>query len=988
MLTRERLWRRLSGGGFWILPWALAAACALPWVVPERWTGQVATPVAAAGWAAVLAAAPLARYRRWLWLPLLLTLVWGTLGALGRQARWETALPAGFQEVSGVLSAPWRVQGRSRVGGLRVEAPRALAGVELPLSLSAGGAPPPEPGTRVTFRGDLERVEPSPAFLPERPLWRARCGGAPRRLHLASALLLVPLGPARPSPLLALRVFMQRRFEALPLPQGLARDLWGALTLGLPPAQGEAFSAFAESGTIHTLVVSGLQVTLVMGGLEALWRRLWPGGQKRSARVAMGGGLIYGALVGFTAPVWRGLLMGAAWAAGKGTGWKVPPVLTLHGALLLWLLTHAAAGAEPGFLLAWLALVGLLWGSEPMAGLFSPVLRRWALPFAQVLAPWLSTLPLLALLHGGAPVWGVPANLALLPLVAFLAPVCLILVLLPLPWVVQPLGSLLEWTGSTLVPWFARVAPLATGVLWPWLALILGWLFLAQAHARFQRTRWLCAALLGGTLVLLATGGTGQAPRALSLEAMDIGQGDALLLRVPGGDATLIDTGPDPRAARRIVRVLSRRGVREPVHLVLTHPHLDHAGGWATLARLWPLASTARPPLGGAAKAWEPYGPLRSLGTITPLLRGASWRRGEAAFSVRWPPRPLNVRDFNMTSAVLRVRWRDRELWFMGDALALQEQDLLGLGEPGEGGRARLLKAGHHGSRSASDPAWVRALAPGVVLVSAGRRNAFDHPHAEAMAALTGQGAQAFVTGPSGGVRVEARPGAWLVETGDGRRCLLPASTKGAARLQGLDEGQAHPLVVGPPFQVGLRPYAVGHSQGRGAGDAGGMAGREDAREFQMLCGRPGGKRLGPFPGPGDGRRHGHGVGGKRGRTVLRGPPANHLQVRPVGAALHFVQGHRHRLRGADQVAHGQPLVIGAAGAHEEHPARMEGREQTRRSHRGRDGPHAGAPHLPAGRWGLVEPCQFRGEGGQEQGGAERHGGSMGGTSKDRGRPR
>jgi competence protein ComEC len=470
--------------------------------------------------------------------------------------------------------------------------------------------------------------------------------------------------------------------------------------------------------------------------------------------------------------------MGFAWAAGRGTGWKLPPALTLHGALLAWLLAHPAAGCEPGFLLAWLALVGLVWACEPLAGLCSPLLGRAALPFARVLAPWLSTLPLLALLHGGAPLWGVPANLLLLPLVALLAPACLALTLLPVPGAVPVLGGLIGWAGQRLVPAFARIVPLATGRLWPWIALLLGWILLAQLHAGMRRTRWLCAALAAASLGLLAAGGVGRAPPALSVEAVDIGQGDALLLRVPGGDATLVDTGPDPASARRIARVLSRRGVREPVHLVLTHPHLDHAGGWATLARLWPLASTARP--AGPAQPWARYGPAGAGAGAGLLRRGQGWTRGEAAFSVRWPPGPLAVRDYNMASGVLRVRWRDREVWLMGDALSIQERDLLALGDPGEGGWHRLLKAGHHGSRGASDPAWVAALRPDLALVSAGRRNAFDHPHAEAMAALRSAGARVYVTGARLGVRVTADRDGWLVETGDGQSLWFPATGPGA----------------------------------------------------------------------------------------------------------------------------------------------------------------------------------------------------------------
>ena len=792
MLSREGLWRRLSGGSFWPLAWALAAACAVPWLVPESWDGSPPFPPAA-GWAAVLGSAPLAWRRRWAGVPLALALAWGTLGALGRQARWEAALPRGFQRVEGVLAAPWTRAGDARRGAVRVRRPEALRGLVLPLSLPAAGAPPPEPGTPVAFLGDLRPVDPAPGFLGERPRWRALGEGAPRRAHLGSARLLEPLGPPRPGPRLALALAVRRRFDALPV-GGAARDLWGALTLGIPPVRDEAFTAFAESGTIHTLVVSGLQVTLVMAALAALWRRLFHLG---AGLAAVGGGLAYCAVVGFSAPVWRGLLMGAAWAAGRDTGWKLPPVATLHLALAGWVLVHPGAGCEPGFLLAWLALVGLLWAPEPLAGLCSPLLGRAALPFARVLGSWLTTLPVLALLHGGAPLWGVAANLVLLPLVAFLAPVCLALVLVPAPAGVVPvLGRLLDWTGSSLVPCFARIAPLATARLWPWLALILGWLLLAHLHARFRRTRSLCAALAGGSLGLVATGGTGRAPAALSLEAIDIGQGDALLVRVPGGGATLVDTGPDPRAARRIARVLSRRGVREPVHLVVTHPHLDHAGGWATLARLWPAASAALPAMAAGGAPWAPYGPPGAAAGARTLLRGDGWRRGEASFSVRWPPKPLAVRDPNMVSAVLRVRWRDRELWLMGDALEMQERDLLALGDPEPGARSRLLKAGHHGSRSASSPAWAQALGPRLAVVCAGRRNLFGHPHGEAMAALRSGGARVYVTGTRLGVRVEAAEGGWRVEAGDGARWFLQAEAGPRRELR------PAPRATGKPWYV------------------------------------------------------------------------------------------------------------------------------------------------------------------------------------------
>lgn len=767
MLSRSGLWQRLSGAPLWPLAWALAAACTVPWLLPERWNGQVAgrwVVLGLLGWALTL---PLLR-RRWAVVPLALGLAGLTFLGLARKARWEAALPTGFQALEGRIAAPWTLQGERLRSRLEVSSPASLEGLALPLTVPADGEQaPPAPGTPVRLRAELRPVQPAPVFLAERPLWRARSDEAPRRLQLASTQLMEATGPPAPSPLLRLQVFARRRFEALPLGP-TAKDLWGALALGIPPAEEAHFSVFAESGTLHILVVSGLQVTLVIAAVEALLRRL----RRRGAALgAIAAGLLYSALVGFSAPVWRGLFMGVAWAVGRGTGWKLPPVAGLHVALLLWLLGHPAAGVEPGFLLAWWALLGLLWGTEPLAGLLSPLLGRLALPLARMAAPWLSTLPLLALLHGGAPWWGILANLLVLPLVAFLTPLCLALILLPLPGLTQGAAALLTWMGDRLVPAFTGVAPLATGRLWPWLLLVLGWLALAHLQGRLRRTRALTVGLVALSSALLAFRGTGRAPDTLSLEAVDVGQGDALLLRVPDGEATLIDTGPTPWTGRRLARVLSRRGVREPVHLILTHAHADHAGGWSTLSRLWPLASTAVPVTADGEDPWAPFAPPGA--DPAGLLRGDAWTRGSAAFAVRWPARPYALPDANMVSAVLRVSWHDRELWLMGDALAIQERDLLDLGDPGPGSH-RLLKVGHHGSRNATDPAWVSALGPEGAVIPAGLRNRFDHPHPETLEALRRAGAAAWITGPLAGVRVSAAAEGWRTEAGDGGTGFTP----------------------------------------------------------------------------------------------------------------------------------------------------------------------------------------------------------------------
>ena len=125
-----------------------------------------------------------------------------------------------------------------------------------------------------------------------------------------------------------------------------------------------------------------------------------------------------------------------------------------------------------------------------------------------------------------------------------------------------------------------------------------------------------------------------------------------------------------------------------------------------------------------------------------------------------------------MISQVLRVNWRDRELWLMGDAMAIQERDLLDLGDPGPLRAHRLLKAGHHGSASASNPAWIEALAPELVIFTVGRKNPFEFPSPRTLETL--KAIPSFATGPSGGLHVTAVAEGWRVEMGRGSTRFVP----------------------------------------------------------------------------------------------------------------------------------------------------------------------------------------------------------------------
>jgi competence protein ComEC len=166
---------------------------------------------------------------------------------------------------------------------------------------------------------------------------------------------------------------------------------------------------------------------------------------------------------------------------------------------------------------------------------------------------------------------------------------------------------------------------------------------------------------------------------------------------------------------------------------------------------------------------WSTIAPTVLFRDADMLLRGGAWNRGSASFSVHWPPKPFRLPDSNMLSMILRVQWQDRELWLMGDALGIQERDLLDLGDPPVSTSHRLLKPGHHGSASASDPAWLAALKPEVVVVTAGKNNRFGFPDPETLERYRAFHARAtWIVGPVSGVKVDAVPGGWKASFGDG----------------------------------------------------------------------------------------------------------------------------------------------------------------------------------------------------------------------------
>jgi competence protein ComEC len=536
---------------------------------------------------------------------------------------------------------------------------------------------------------------------------------------------------------------------------------------------------YARAGIIHMLSISGLHVAIIASAVLLLLRLA-----RFPPSVATVGSLmvtaVYVGVIGAPPPALRSASMLGAGAISRLRQRPTSPWASWAIGASVPLIQPRAA-LDLGYQLSVVGIAGLIASGVLARRVLAPRVSGLRLMIGrELLTSTVATIvsaPLVTWYFGRLSIIAPLANLAAGPVIGVLQPTLfLALVCAPVPFAAHFVAA----AAHPLLRTFDGIAILASGVpgssvqVAPTLVAVIGGgaavaSLLVAGLSRYPG-RPLVAAAAAMAVVAWAPAIHLSYSGKVELHVLDVGQGDAILLRTDKGRWVLVDAGRiwnsgDAGRSTVIPYVMRRGGTLES--FILSHAHSDHVGGAASVFRalhphtFWDAAF---------AQGSEVYD--KSLRAAREA--GVEWHRvhpgdeldvdGVAieflAPDSAWT---ASLADPNEASTIALVRFGSVRFLLVGDAEQAEERWLLDHAR--EELHADVLKVGHHGSSTSSGEEFLAAVHPAAAIISVGADNPYGHPSADVLAALYRVGARVVRTDQLGTIVVRT----------DGRTATLEA---------------------------------------------------------------------------------------------------------------------------------------------------------------------------------------------------------------------
>jgi competence protein ComEC len=640
----------------------------------------------------------------------------GALAASRVEATLSAEVPQGGVDLEGTVADEpvlrdgvwWLVVQSARIdSGSRPIAPIAVAWPEVPL---------PAPGDRVRASGQLDDRATTIRGDPVAGRLTARTAGIVRRA---------------PDPIRRSAAAIRHRVGDV-LGTGLQPDalLAGFLIGDTSRLDEDHVESLRAAGLSHFVAVSGSNVALF---LAAWWLLLTPlAGPRIRAATGLIGLVLFVVVTRWEPSVLRAAAMIGLVLMARTVGIPVDPAVALGWGVAGLMITSGDLAASVGFQLSVAATIGVMIGARLTAGR-SP---RWIWSVLGATGGAQAAVAPIALLHfGSLPLLAPPANLLAAPLVTVGTATAAVAVI----------------AGGGIALEIARIA--AAGVLfiadvaagWPQLDAA-GCAVVAVGALAARRRPWRRIVLMAAVAaVLFAVVPPPRPPPGASLSVLDVGQGDAIVVR-DGDGVMLVDGGRDPR---RLDAALERLGVRQVDVVVATHGDADHAGGLDGLIGRIDVGAVWIPAFGEPGDFVDRLVEAAAAAgvAVERISSGASTTIGRLRVTALGPAR--RYKSDNDGAIALWIDAGPATVLLPSDLEAVAQAELPPL-------RPTVMLAPHHGSAS-TNLDWLAGTVGDVAIISVGP-NRYGHPDAGVVDVLRRSGAQVRSTIDDGDIVVPLLP--------------------------------------------------------------------------------------------------------------------------------------------------------------------------------------------------------------------------------------
>lgn len=590
---------------------------------------------------------------------------------------------------------------------------------------------------------------------------------------------------------------------------GEHRGLMSGLLIGLPDKlEEQRFMVFSRLGLTHIIAISGLHVAIVVGCCLGVLRLL-----RFTRETSLAAAMLiippYILLSGASPSVVRAGIMGMIGLYAARRGWLKDGLNILAAAALVMTAWNPYLIYNISFQLSFAVTAGLILYSPALMRLMPRIPKQAAGAVAVAAAAQLTSFPLSIYYFNQFSLLSFPANLLIVPLYSLIVLpggyASLALSALPLP-IAGGIAKAVAWPIHASY-WIMDLFDAIPGMLTIWPSPPLSWIavyFLllsgllaaalrrkegdAELHPRRMRMagfQWIGGAVLFSLWLVLGYQLENWKDRG-SVAFLDVGQGDAILIRSPSDSVILVDGGgtlafgkPEDQWRRRedpyevgedlIVPLLKKRGIRSIDYMIATHGDADHIGGLAAVVEHIPVKRIL---FNGTVRLNEHSEKFfrSALKRGVPVHAAASGQRIPVdrltEIEILHPAegKLVPAGEQNSRSVVFILTMRDATFLFTGDMDAAAEREVLDrLSLAADDGQSLpdsvdVLKIAHHGSKTSTTAPWLHYWSPRFAVISVGERNIYRHPSDLVLRRLDDRGIQILRTDRHGEIRFHVHP--------------------------------------------------------------------------------------------------------------------------------------------------------------------------------------------------------------------------------------